>query len=358
MPGFFALEPSSATLNQRSALNPTSKRQGFASVALPFAMTVAVTLAGCSKGDTDAERSEALAFAQPVRITNCERPATFDAPPQRIVSMNDHVTEVLILMGVGDRIVGMGYGEQPNPLPETADQFRKIPSLAAKYPTAEQIRDLDPDLVVGGMRSAFDAKEGRDRAELEKDGIATFLFSEYCGKGFPSIELLENDFADLGAVLGVEDGSAALTERIVTPLREVRSKLAAANAVPVPTFFYDGGEAEPLSIGGVGIGNLIADYAGARNITSEGQKPYTTTTWETVGERAPEAIVILDYSNAPVDQKLNYLRSQPIVSATPAVRNDRIVVVPLDDFFEGPRMVTSVQAIAKALHPEVFGTQG
>ncbi|MFD4183476.1 ABC transporter substrate-binding protein [Rhodococcus sp. NPDC058514] len=334
-------------------MNPTCKRRGIASVAL--VLTLALT--GCSKGDAGAERAEASAFAQPVHITNCERPATFDAPPQRIVSMNDHVTETLILMGVGDRIVGMGYGES-NPLPETAEQFRKIPSLAREYPSAEQIRDLEPDLVVGGMRSAFDPKEGRDRDELEKEGIATFLFSEYCGNGFPSIGLLENDFAQLGELLGAQTEAAALTGRVTEPLERVRSALAAAGAQPVPTFFYDGGEAEPLSIGGVGIGNLIAEYAGARNITSEGRKPYTTTTWETVGERAPEAIVVLDYGNAPVAQKLAYLRSQPIASATPAVRNDRIIVVPLDDFFESPRMVTSVETIARALHPDVFGGKG
>ncbi|MFC7450210.1 ABC transporter substrate-binding protein [Rhodococcus daqingensis] len=335
-------------------MNLTSKRRGIASVAL----VLGLALAGCSKGESVTERADAADFAEPVHITNCERAATFDAPPQRIVSMNDHVTETLILMGVGDRIVGMGYGEQPNPLPETADRFRKIPSLGKEYPTAEQIRDLEPDLIVGGMRSAFDAKEGRDRDQFEKEGIATFLFSEYCGKGFPSIGLLENDFAQLGEILGAEAEASTLTERVTEPLERVRSTLAAAGAQPVPTFFYDGGEAEPLSIGGVGIGNLIAEYAGARNITSEGQKPYTTTTWETVGERAPEAIVVLDYGNAPVAQKLEYLRSQPIASATPAVRNNRIVVVPLDDFFESPRMVTSVETIAKALHPGVFGGQG
>ncbi|GAA4477126.1 ABC transporter substrate-binding protein [Rhodococcus olei] len=335
-------------------MNLTGKRRGIASLVL----VCALALAGCSTGAADRDRPVAAPFAEPVTVTNCDRTATFASPPRRIVSMNDHVTEVLILLGVGDRIVGMGYGEQPNPMPEVAEQFRAIPSLAKEYPSAEQIRDLEPDLVVGGMRSAFDEKAGRDRDTLEKEGIATFLFSEYCGQGFPSIGLLEKDFADLGALLGTEEAAAALTERIVTPLAEIRDTLTAANAAPVPTFFYDSGEQEPLSVGGVGIGNLIAEYAGARNITADGRRPYAPTTWETVGERAPEAVVILDYGTASVEQKRSHLRNQPIASVTPAIRNDRIVALPLDDFFEGPRMVRSVRTLARALHPDVFGAAG
>ncbi|NCL74822.1 ABC transporter substrate-binding protein [Rhodococcus sp. YH1] len=323
--------------------------------AVLAALTVATAaLSGCSRGADTGATPPAAAFGEPVTITNCGRTATYDAPPQRIVSMNDHVTETLIQMGVGDRIVGMGYGEKDDPLPETAEQFRAIPSLAAEYPTYEQIRDLDPDLVVGGMRSAFDDKTGRGRDALEQAGIRTFLFSEYCGAGFSDIALLENDFAQLGALLGTEEQAAALTESITAELDAVRARLEQAAVAPVRTFFYDSGEAEPLSVGGVGIGNLIAEYAGADNITAEGPKPYFTTGWEVVGERAPEAIVVLDYGATSAEDKIAYLKNQPIVATMPAVRNDRFVVVPLDDFFESSRMVDSVATIARGLHPAAF----
>ncbi|TWH16290.1 iron complex transport system substrate-binding protein [Rhodococcus rhodochrous J45] len=323
-------------------------------IALTSIASAVLLSAGCSRGTTTAEAEAAESFREPVTITNCERTATFDAPPQRIISMNDHVTETLIQMGVGDRIVGMGYGEQPDPLSETAEQFRAIPSLAKEYPTSEQVLDLEPDLIVGGMRSAFDDKNGLGRDSLEAAGIATFLFSEYCGQGFPDISLLENDFAQLGAILGVEESATALIEGIVAGLDTIRACLDAAGAQPVRTFFYDSGEAEPLSVGGVGIGNLIGDYAGIENITAEGPKPYFATSWEVVGERQPEAIVVLDYGSISAADKIAFLRNHPVMATTPAVRNDRFVVVPLDDFFESSRMVASADTIARALHPEAF----
>ncbi|MGX1768170.1 ABC transporter substrate-binding protein [Dietzia sp. NPDC055343] len=324
-------------------------------ITLSTLVVAGVALTGCSRGEAIESSGGGETFAEPVTITNCEREATFEAPPQRIISMNDHVTETLIQMGAGDRIVGMGYGEQNDVLPEVAEQFHAIPSLAEEYPTWEQIIDLEPDMVVGGMRSAFDEKEGRSRDALEAQGISTFLFSEYCGEGFPDLGMLDTDFEQLGRVLGVEDGAEDLTERITRDMNEVRESLDEAGVSGIPTFFYDGGEAEPTTIGGVGVGQLIGEYAGADNIFTEGEKPYVTTTWEILGERQPEAIVVLDYGATSAEDKVAYLRNQPIMSTTPAVREDRIVVVPLSDFFESSRMTTSTETIARALHPQAFG---
>lgn len=314
-----------------------------------------LAVAGCSRGEASGLDSAVEPFAQPVTITNCERESTYEAPPQRIITMNDHVTETLIQMGAGDRIVAMGYGEQDEVLPEVAEQFHAIRSLAEEYPTWEQIVDLEPDLVVGGMSSAFNEKEGRSRDALEENGIDTFLFSEYCGEGFPDLSMLETDFSQLGRILDVAEGAGELTDRITGELEDVRSTLDAAGVTGTPTFFYDGGEADPTTIGGVGIGQLIGEYAGADNIFTEGEKPYLKTTWEILGERQPEAIVVLDYGATSAEDKIAYLKQQPIMSTTPAVRDNRIVVVPLSDFFESSRITTSVETIAHELHPQAFG---
>ena len=321
----------------------------------PLLVTVLVA-AGCSRGDAVEAQASADPFTEPVTITNCEREATYTEPPQRIISMNHHVTETLVQMGVGDRIIGRAYVDRETEvLPEVADEVEAIPALAEEYPSWEQIRDLEPDLVVGGMRSAFDEKEGRSRDALEAAGIHTFLFSEYCGEGFPDVSLLETDFSQLGRILGVESGADELTDRIVGQLEEVRTTLDAAGVTGTPTFFYDSGEAEPMTIGGVGVGQLVGDYAGADNIFTEGDRPYLKTTWEILGERQPEAVVVLDYGATSAEDKIAYLRAQPIMSTTPAVRDERFVVVPLDDLFQSSRMVTSAQTIARELHPQAFG---
>ena len=153
------------------------RRRRAARALAPLLVTVLVA-AGCSGGDAVEAQASADPFTEPVTITNCEREATYTEPPQRIITMNHHVTETLVQMGVGDRIIGRAYVDRETEvLPEVADRVEAIPALAEEYPTWEQIRDLEPDLVVGGMRSAFDEKEGRSRDALEAAGIHTFLFS-------------------------------------------------------------------------------------------------------------------------------------------------------------------------------------
>ena len=325
-------------------------------IALSTLVVAGVALTGCSRGEAIESSGGGESFAEPVTITNCEREATFEAPPQRIITMNHHVTETLVQMGVGDRIIGRAYVDRDSEvLPEVADEVEAIPGLADEYPTWEQIIDLEPDMVVGGMSSAFNEKEGRGRDALEAEGISTFLFSEYCGEGFPDLGMLETDYEQLGEILGVEEGASELTDRIVGGIEDVRLALDEAGVQSTPTFFYDSGEDVPMTIGGVGIGQLVGEAAGADNIFTEGEKPYVKTTWEILGERQPEAVEVLDYGATSAQDKIAYLKQQPIMSTTPAVREDRFVVIPLDDLFQSSRMVTSVETIARALHPQAFG---
>ena len=324
--------------------------------ALATALVAGLALAGCSRGEANESSGAVEPFAEPVTITNCDREATYDAPPQRIITMNHHVTETLVQMGAGDRIIGRAYVDRSTEtLPEVAEEVEAIPELADEYPTWEQIIDLEPDMVVGGMRSAFDEKEGRSRDALEAEGIATFLFSEYCGEGFPDLGMLETDYAQLGEVLGVQDGARELTEQITGDLTEIRQTLDDAGITGTPTFFYDSGEDVPMTIGGVGVGQLVGEYAGADNIFVEGAKPYVKTTWEILGERQPEAIVVLDYGATSAEDKIAYLKAQPIMATTPAVREDRFVVIPLDDLFESSRIVPAADTIARGLYPQAFG---
>ncbi len=315
------------------------------------AVAICLSATGCSRGEATEAANEGEAFAEPITITNCDVETTYEEPAQRIISLNDHVTETLIQLGVGDRIIAMGYGDA-EPLPELAEEWNKITTTWEEYPSAEEIQDLEPDLVVGGMNSSFE--DGREREKLAEMGIDSFKFSEYCGKGFSNIELLEEDFTQLGDILGVPEQAQALTETITEGLDEVRATLEAHDVEPVSAFFYDSGEDQPFTIGGVGIGNLIGEYAGAASITPEGKKPYVESSWETIGERAPESIVVLDYGDTSAADKIEFLKGHPIMATTPAIKNDRIAVLPLANMFESSRMVTAVEALARDLHPEAF----
>ena len=65
--------------------------------------------------------------------------------------------------------------------------------------------------------------------------------------------------------------------------------------------------------------------------------------------------MVLDYGATSAEDKIAYLKAQPIMATTPAVREDRFVVIPLDDLFESSRIVPAADTIARGLYPQAFG---
>lgn len=289
-------------------------------------------------------------------LVNCGRTQKFEQPPKRILSLNQHATEVLVALGVTDRIVGTAYPDTPQVPAEIAADYAKVRTISQKYPTAEQVLGAEPDLVVGGYASAFAEKDGRGRDALEGKGIRTFLLSENCPDATAGISTYTEDLTALGRVLGVADKAAKLVEQTKTAVEQVTAKISAAGRPAVPVFFYDSGEQAPFTVGGRGLGNDLAQRAGGRNIFADVPKVFGDASWEQVAERRPEVIVIVDYlgDNGGVEAKRRFLEGHPLTSGTPAMRNKRLVTLTLPDLIEGIRLPAALRTLAAGLHPDLF----
>lgn len=316
------------------------------------ALTASALMSGCTAPVSSTPSGAASAAAistYPMTFTNCGTQVTVPKKPERIVTLNGHVTEIVTALGAGDRIVGIAYADNKW-LPELAGKISTMKKLSDKYPTWEQLLEIEPDLVVGGMNSSFNAKEGRDRDRFHQNGIATYKLNEYCGKGFRDMSMVYDDITELGKILDVPEKAAALNASIREPLDRLQTALK--DTKPVTTFFYDSGTDTAMTIGGVGAGHVIATLAGTKSISDDGEKPYVKIPWERVAEANPELIVILDYGQTSADAKRAFLESHPLMSKTPAVKNKRFVVVPLADMFESQRLVNAAYTVAKAAHPD------
>ncbi|MDS1269540.1 ABC transporter substrate-binding protein [Lipingzhangella sp. LS1_29] len=290
-----------------------------------------------------------------IEVTSCDRTQILDEPPERIVSLNTQVTETLIDLGVDDRIVGIGWERYDHPEQYT-DAYSALNGLADTHPTLEQILEVEPDLVIGGQSSSFDPQEGRSREDLESHGIATYLFAEGCPDGDLELEEVIADFERLGTVLGIEDTAEEFAADMSTDLEAVEDQLAAADVEPVPTFFYRSGERTASTNNSDGIRQMIPDLAGTRNVFAELDDRVAEVSWEQVGENDPEAIVIFEMGSddGTIDDKINFLKEQPIAQHTEAVQEERFASVSLRELYQGPRMVGAAQRLAEDLHPEAF----
>ncbi|MEU6486608.1 ABC transporter substrate-binding protein [Streptomyces sp. NPDC046887] len=307
-------------------------------------------LAACGGKDGDdgaAPAEKAAGF--PYTVTNCGVKTTFDAPPQRAVALNQHATELLLALGLKEKMTGSAYLDDAV-LPAYKKDYDQVKVLAKEYPSKEVLLGANPDFVYGGYDSAFDKAQGRDRAGLEKSGIRTRLNTESCADRPVGMAQLRTEITELARTFGVPERGAKLIADEEKQVGAVRTRLAETK--PLKVFVYDSGEASAFTAGGQGIGNELISLAGGKNVFADVKKSFADVSWEQVVERKPEVVVIYDYGGTTVEQKKQQLLKDPALKDVPAVKNKRFAVLPLSSAVLGVRVGEAADALARQLHPD------
>ncbi|MFJ9570663.1 ABC transporter substrate-binding protein [Streptomyces bacillaris] len=317
-----------------------------AAVLLPLALTACSSSESTdAKGKPEAaEKSDGF----PYTVTNCGVTTTYKAPPKRVVTMNQHVTEIMLELGLTKSLVGTAYLDD-KVLPKYAKDYASVPVIAKEYPSYEQVLATNPDFVYGGYASAFAAGDGRGREALKKAGIETRLNTESCAEADTPMETLYEEIREVGRTFGVTDRAEAWIKQAKADNEATAKKLA--DLKPLPVFVYDSGDKTAFTAGGKGIGNELIKRAGGTNIFADLDKSFGDASWENVVARKPEAIVIYDYGSTTVEQKKKRLLTDPALADVPAIKNKRFAVMPLSDVVLGVRVPAAVEKLAAQLHP-------
>lgn len=330
------------------------------------ALAAALTLTACGGDDASSATASAGGSATTaasaagdvtVTIENCGTEQTFDAVPERAVTMNGHVTEILLALGLQGSMVGTAYVDT-GVRPDLEAAYEAVPVLAEEYPTREQVLAAEPDIVVGGYASAFGDEAAGSRESLEAQGIATYLTTGYCPdrKGPQSLDLVEQDITDLGAIFGVADQATTVIAEVLEPVEQVAEAIDGVE--PVTVFVYDSGTEQAFTAGGWENTTALIGLAGGRNVFEDVEDSFTEVSWEEVVARDPDVVLILDYVGSdPVADKEALLRSHPVTSTLRAVEEGNFVVVGLGEVVPGIRNGDTVETLAQAFHPDVVGTR-
>ncbi|MEV5129858.1 ABC transporter substrate-binding protein [[Kitasatospora] papulosa] len=315
-------------------------------------LSAVLLTAGCgSSGETPRDHKAAGASPQgfPVTIDNCGVKTTYDEPPARVVTIHQHPAELMLALGLKDRMVGTAFPDSAV-LPELRQDFEAVPELAEREPSFETVLDAEPDLVYGGYGSAFDEKEGRSRKAFTDAGIDTYLNREYCGKKQVTMEDTYDEIRTIGKIFGVSDRAEKLVSTLESDVDKAASSVESEPKVPV--FVYDSGDKSAFTAGGKSLGTELIRLAGGRNVFADLDDVFGDVSWEQVVDRKPEVIAIYDYAGAgSVEQKKKFLLSQPELAGVPAVKNERFVVLPLTATLVGIRSAYAVGDLADGLHP-------
>jgi iron complex transport system substrate-binding protein len=288
----------------------------------------------------------ALAF--PVTVKSCNREVTFDAPPARAIANDVNLIEMMLALGLRDRMVGYtGVSGWKTLDEELRAGITELPELSAQYPTREVLLGPESDFFFAGWNYGMKVGGEVTPETLEPLGIKTYELTESCifvgPKAKSSMQDMYVDLLNLGKIFGVEDHAKELVAGYEAKLAEITASVDRSN--PLRVFVYDSGEETPFTAGAYAIPTALIEAAGGRNIMDDLEKSWATVAWEPVVERNPEVIVIVNYGDVTAEQKIAFLESNPAFAGIDAVKNDRYVVLEYVEATPGPRNIRAVEKL-------------
>ncbi len=298
--------------------------------------------------------SSASTSAAQATVQGCDRQVTFDAPPQAAVSNDVNLTEMMLVLGLADRMVGYtGISGWKTLDEDMREGVEKLPELASKYPSKELLIGADADFFFAGWNYGMKVGGEVTPETLEPFGIQVYELTESCihiGEKAPaSMEDMYNDLRNLGAIFDVSERAETLISGYQDELATFLDTLPALERAP-RVFVYDSGEDAPFTAGRYAMPNALIEAAGGVNIMNDFEKSWATVGWEAVVERNPE--VIVNYGEVTAEQKRNFMMTNPAFAGIDAVRNDRFVDLEYVEATPGPRNIRAVKTLATAFRGE------
>ena len=295
--------------------------------------------------------SSALSLVAQTQVQSCNRTVTFDTPPTKAISNDVNLTEMMLVLGVADRMVGYTGISGWNKLdPEMREGVKELPELSEKYPSKEVLVGADADFFFAGWNYGMKVGGEVTPETLEPFGIKVYELTESCThimkKDKASIEDMYNDLLNLGRIFGEEERAADIVQEYRTELLEETKGLDVSS--PVRVFVYDSGEDTPFTAGLYAMPTALIEAAGGTNIMNDFQKSWGTVTWEAVIDRNPEVIVIVNYGSVTAAQKRDFIMSNPAFASIDAVKNDRFVTLEYVEATPGPRNINAVKTLINA----------
>jgi iron complex transport system substrate-binding protein len=301
-------------------------RSARAARAILAVMAAALTVSAASSaraGEPVAARSERLDWAG---LAWNGPPSA--RPPRRVVTLAPSLTDLLVAMGLADRIVGVT-------LPDRAPEVATLPRMGGFVdPNPEAILWLRPDLVLWAYH---------DKGLIPLQRLAEL--SRASPRPFPILALPAESVADalaapriVGEAMGEAEAGRALQASMTAGVERFRER---ARRLPRRRVLFVVGR-EPFVVAGPGsFLDELLHMAGCENVVAQGPR-WPVYSLERAVADAPELVI-----DAALEEPES---SVARLAAIPAVRRGSRFALRSDDLLHpGPKMILGLEELLQAL---------
>lgn len=287
----------------------------------------------------------------PLTLENCGLTVTLNKAPERVVAIKSSTTELLLSLGLGPRIVGIGFPDGPLP-PALAEAGSGLKLLSEKLPAQEVVLATEPDFIYGGWESNFAADGAGERAALARLGVASYVAPAACRSVKPppvTYDSIFAEIAEIGAIFDVEPAATALIAAQQASLASVIPDRRGLTAL-----WYSSGTKAPYVGAGSNVPAMIMRQLGLANIFGAVDEGWVSASWEAVVDADPDVVVLVDADWNSAAQKMRLLDENPITSKLDAVRHRRYLVIPFPASEAGTRNVPATLDLSAQLAALTF----
>lgn len=270
-------------------------------------------------------------------------------PPQRAALFTPHMTEMLLALGLSDRMV-LGTTEGPVH-PDFAKDYEKVPEKAIGHSfkmTKEAFLMMTPDFASGD--GDLKPESTGSAEELIAQGISPFTLKSVA-EPKATLETVYEDFLMLGRIFNVQDKAnevvngmknklAEAKKTFVNPAEKDRKKIMIISSYNNGAWVF------------ADLASDLAKHANAKNIFDDVKSTYEFVHYEAVVDRNPDAVFITDTESRgmTIEEKAEFLRQHPILKNINAVKTNSIYPVNFADVSPGVRNVDFIIRLNKILY--------
>ncbi|NJN36246.1 MAG: cobalamin-binding protein [Nitrospiraceae bacterium] len=257
-------------------------------------------------------------------------------PPARIVSLAPSITEMLFAIGLDEQIVGV---TEFCDYPAAAKSKAKV---GYSNPSAEALIALRPELVLAPsdfLRPDFQAK-------FDQLKIPLFVLEAR------TLEDILLQIHTLGKMFEKVTAAHDVTQRMRQRIAEIQRKVKTS---PARRVLYVLNSQPLITVGPGSFIHQMIGLAGGINIAAQAGMAYPKLSMEAVLKDDPEVLIFPsgEVETVPRSEQQQWLRWDSLS----AVKQRRFHEVSSNLLNRpGPRVIDALEQLARAIHPEVFGS--
>ena len=273
---------------------------------------------------------------------------TFKKAPERIIAGNDTCLEILLYLGLGDKIVGVYYDED-----EISDvvkkEYDKLKSrLDSKYfltglMSQAVATELEPDFIIG-YKSSFGEGQWAIGSTSYWNKMGCNIMSLNTQAGDRTVNGLEQDWGDLGKIFDIKSKTDKFLKEYndtVDKVAKLGKKAKIAILEPADDLTSFGGYGDKQFIGQ----ELLA--CGGTNAFPDGGWGISAAT--VIDATDIEGMIIISFGDITPAQMVQKIKDNKNFGEIKAVKTGNMIGIGLSGTYGGPTCLETIKALAELI---------